>query len=245
MPGRFIVLSHGRTGSTYLVDSLNRHPKITMFSELFHPSPDNRQLAGGRVWKDGEDSVRFLEETVFPAGEADGLVGFKLFYFHARSDALSRRVWDMIAADPALPLVLLHRRNVFAGHVSEQRAHQSKVWHPNRGADYHRRQELTLDVEAARRYVQNVRAMQEAGRDLARDHPALEIFYEDFAADAPAVLGRLIDFLGLARVGTWPEFSSGSADVRATRILNLEECRCALDEIGAGWMADPYETPLP
>lgn len=238
---RFIILSHGRTGSTYLVNNLNRHPNIAVFQELFHATPSQRQPVEGRIWQNGEDSARFLEEVVFPLARDRSAVGFKLFYFHARGDAMARRVWDMIAETPTLPLILLHRKNIFAGFVSEQRARQSNIWHPTQGADYRGQQELTLDVDAALRYVQRTRERQKLGCELVQGHPGLEMFYEDLASDASATIRRVTEFLGLGPVEPWSDFSAGSADASATRILNLEECRRALEAIGAAWMVEPYE----
>lgn len=50
-PKKMIVLSHGRTGSTYLIKALNRHPDFDMKRELFFSNPDMRPDVNGEVWE--------------------------------------------------------------------------------------------------------------------------------------------------------------------------------------------------
>jgi len=41
----FILLGHGRSGSTLLVRSLTEHPNVRMFGELFHYEQKERERA--------------------------------------------------------------------------------------------------------------------------------------------------------------------------------------------------------
>lgn len=239
---RYIVLSHGRTASTFFIRALDAHPDIVSLGELMHPKPSMRSAAGGVLWQDGADTADFIREHVFPLAEPGQSAGFKLFYFHARTDATERRIWDLIAADTTLPLILLHRKNLFAAYVSETRARASGIWHPVDGAGYDRPQTLTINTYAALSYIARVRSMQEEGLALAQvpGRPWVALDYEDIAKDAAACTARVIGFLGHTPVALPDTFSPGSANAQLTQIQNLSECRSALESIGAGWMIDTY-----
>lgn len=240
---RFVILSWGRTGSTYLVKELNARPDTVTESELFHPSTDGRDRARGQRWENGTDSWNFVQENVFfdrdPAIRA---VGFKLFYFHARKGPDEQAIWRALREDRSIRIILLGRRNVFAGFVSEQRARQTSIWHPRPGQEgYYAPVELALDVEAAERYLRLSRERAAMGQSISKGHPAFGLDYEDLLEDHVSILARMARFLDLP-VDRWQPgaFLESSADRDRTRITNLKEVQEMLERNDAGWMAQPF-----
>lgn len=214
-----------------------------MFGEIFQNRPAVRKDVAGVVYQDGNDSWEFAQREVFaPPRPGTVAVGFKLFHFHARGPGPEGRIWPEIARRPEIAILRLGRRNAFAGHVSETRARLTDLWHPRPGDDrYDRPVDLMIDVEAARRYVLNVRTYQAQGAALAKGHPGMAFDYEDLQADARAVLVRVLDCLGGTTDGlALPAFQPGSASRARTVIRNLAAVEAMLAELDETWMLEPF-----
>lgn len=244
LPQKFIMLSHGRTGSTFVMNALNTHPSFQLAMEPFHPTPSEREQINGETWQNGAGSWEFLQRSLFAPAATEGMVhGCKLFYFHARNGEAESTVWKHLETNSDVRLLLLHRANIFAGFVSETRARESKVWHPsNRNVkEYQAQRELTLNVDQALQYIQITRQHQETGTALAQGKPHLKLNYEDLASNAAGALNSIVAFLDApSMTATWPQFQAGSASFQSTRILNLPEVARALAGIDAEWMLEPY-----
>lgn len=144
---KFIVVSRGRTASTFLAKGLNRHPNINMAYEIFHPRkpyPVNGVRYDSKV-----NSWDFLERNFFGVPVAsEEFRGFKLFYYHARSTDKAKAVWRAIQVRDDIKLISLSRLNIFAAYVSEVRARKSKVWHPKAKTDsYSASFAVNIDIE--------------------------------------------------------------------------------------------------
>ena len=238
---KFIVLSHGRTGSTYLVEELDRHPSIRMFSEIFHETRDQRPDVNGKIWHDGMDSWDFVQDNVYSRRPHGALTtGFKLFYFHVCG--ADNQIWNELQNDRSISPILLHRKNIFASFVSEERARNTNVWHPT-GKDgaYEVSVGITLDVGKAREFHDRTMAEQQFGKKLVADREHFFMTYEDLLEDAPGILGLLLDYLGLSSDGWEPApFHRGSADKYRTQIANIDEVSDFLKEKDALWMLKPF-----
>ena len=236
----FIVLSHGRTGSTYVVSELNTHPEIRMYYELFHDSPDHREAVNGEKWESGSNAWDFIQRNVFNSlPEGRSTVGFKLFYFHL---PLQDPVWKELQADQSINLILLHRENIFAGFVSEERARVTNVWHPTEtDKSYDHEVKITLDMVKARRYFERNLERQRFGKNLVADRDHLFMTYEDLVMDATSTMARMVKYLGVD-VKDWrpSPFLTGSADRTRTVIMNIDEVSGFLAEKQALWMLEPY-----
>ena len=237
---KFIVLSHGRTGSTYVVQELNKHPQIRMLSEIFHDSYDERPYVNGKKWEPGLSSWDFLQENVYDT-LPDGIltIGFKLFYFHL---PLSDQTWVNLDKDREIAPVVLHRQNIFAGFVSEERARQSNIWHPTEKGDaYTQEVHVTLNMVKAQRYLDRNFERQKFGLKLVADRNHLFMTYEDLVKDAPGTMKKLANYFKID-VGTWEPaaFLTGSADKSRTIIDNIDEIATFLKQRDAIWMLEPY-----
>lgn len=240
---KFIVLSHGRTGSTYLVEELNRTPDIRMYSEVFHDAYNERPETNGKRFEAGQDSWAFVLENVYcEKGDAIKTVGFKLFYFHARDTWPENRIWSELPSNTEIDVVILGRKNYFAGFISEARAKSTSLWHPSvLNDDYGKLVEVSVDITRAKRFMSRTSRYRDMGLEIAKGHRTLEMNYEDLLLDARAEMNNLISFLGGSDLGfVANEFLAGSADKDRTKIVNLEEVRKMLAEFDAEWMVEPY-----
>jgi LPS sulfotransferase NodH len=240
---RFIVLSHGRTGSTYLVEQLNRTADIRMYSEVFHDAYNERPETNGNRFEAGQDSWTFVEDNVYCRQEDHiKTVGFKLFYFHARDAWPENRIWTELPSHKDIDVVVLGRKNYFAGFISEARAKSTSIWHPTvHNRDYEKLVEVTVDLVRARRFMTRTSKYHDMGLEIAQGHRIFEMNYEDLLLDAGHEMKKLIGFLGGSEDGFAASgFLAGSADKNRTKIVNIEEVRKLLAEFDADWMAEPY-----
>ncbi len=93
-PRRFVLLTSERSGSTLLVDLLNRHPRIHVNGEIFNVNSLAREQQVAAL----KDPLRHLEGG-FGAPEGTRAAGFKLFYHHATRSTFDPSLFpDKLAA---------------------------------------------------------------------------------------------------------------------------------------------------
>ena len=133
---RFIVLTAGRTGSTWLTQALNSHPEIVCFGDVF-------KVTVGRVGfgVDGYDDFstrdqalrerdvrKFLQERIFcDYGSGVHAVGFKLQYKNVYGGYPG--LLDHLTADRELKVVHLQRSNLLRSMISLQLAETTGQYH--------------------------------------------------------------------------------------------------------------------
>ena len=131
---RFIVLTAGRTGSTWLRQALNSHSEIVCFGDVF-------KVTVGRVGfgVDGYDdfstrdqALRGRDFRAFLRGrihcrhpEEIGAVGFKLLYRHPWGYP---GLLEHLVEDRQMRVLHLRRRNIIQRLVSQKLAHATDVW---------------------------------------------------------------------------------------------------------------------
>lgn len=227
IPRRFIVLGHGRSGSSLLVESLNRHPAIHCHGEIFHNDLPHREAAFGAVYQPGASAAGFCREHAHhpPPEFAKRVIGFKLFFFHARGDAMAHGLWDHLAADTDIGVITIRRRNLFDAFVSQMRAQASARWRQNPGEapieEYLRPIRMSpVDCEQYMRVI--LAGMEMMGRLFAR-HRVLAVEYEDLADDYGRTMARCFEFLGEPAVAVTPPLRKMNTIDHRAGITNFEE----------------------
>jgi len=214
---RFILLGHGRSGSTLIVRSLGEHPNVRVFGELFHYSEQERERAfhalnesfgaeraERRFYREGGDGAEFLREGVFyeRPWEDISAVGFKMFYPHARGDAGARRAWDYLIENKEIHVIHLSRANLLESWLSLRVASITKEWVWYAGSAGKRTQlpPLTLDPAECEAYCNQILAQRQWAAEVFRNHPTLEIEYDaDIVQNYQATMDRIHDLLGVER----------------------------------------------
>jgi len=243
---RFVLLSTQRSGSTWVVDTLNSHPRVVAYSELFMHGSEGRPKWGGErglvYWR------TFLEEKGSPRsrlvraywlwrylGRAYAsqpgvdAAGFKLMYSQLR---VSR---------PLLPVLVLRRVRII--HLIRRNALDillSKEAGAARGGTLHARStdavqtvQLRLPTEGLlERIASHEREVARARARFSRLGLAYrEVAYEDLVRDEEREFASLFGFL---RVG--PANGAVSSSLRKVNptsheelIENYDEVRTALE----------------
>lgn len=197
---RFIILSHGRTGSTALCNGLSMHPRIHAYHEAFHGELPMRCAVNGKVFENGADGGAFCRESIHAEQNEFGkpVIGFKLFFFHARESEAEYNVWRHLMADTSVRVIFLLRRNLFDSFVSEQRSKQSGVWSldPGQKPPETHAQPIFIDPIECQIFMERTAAEIAWARRAFARHTQITMDHADLQRDFQGSLDALFRFLG-------------------------------------------------
>lgn len=253
-PTPFVVLTSGRSGSSWLMEMLNSHPAIGGYGELFstrHKTryPQTRAATygdpGGIVFLGaylGDHGVNALTVPVWGArylnevfASRGGLVsiGFRMRYgqLRARWRRLPVSAWFFpYAAAKRVRIVHLIRRNSLDFLISREVATATGLRHA-RSEEEVSNPRIELDIESLFRKLDECQAHERLVRRgiAAFRLPVLEIAYEDLIADTLPAYRRVVEFLG-ADPGHEPRWGMRKVidTPRGELIENYEAVRRAL-----------------
>lgn len=197
---KFVLLGHKRCGSTLLAASLNYHENVYMFGEVFNESDEERQKAyrSGLIgcqaarhhdltehdyYRSG-DAARFLDRAVYYEHYWEPVsVGFKMFYEHCRADAGATKAWDYLIAHKEVRVIHLLRLNLLDTFLSLTIARKTNEWARFKGAGEASPAEapepFDLSPALCEDYFLEITRDRQAAQASFRDHPVLELTYED------------------------------------------------------------------
>lgn len=230
-PIRFVIITAGRTGSTWLRLLLDSHPAVSCHGEVFGTNlssiaePDTADWDAALAARESAPAA-FLQERVF-APTAAQAVGFKVLYEHL----LTRwpTVLQSLVADRSIRIIHLTRRDGLKRFLSEYFV----------GTVTHRHQlpvgetpplvtPVYIAVTDILGSLQRVADQQAAMQAHFAHHPVFDIAYEDLAAPDSTVLDALLDFLAVAGVPLRADLQKILPDDMSALIENLDEVRAAL-----------------
>lgn len=178
-PVPFAIVADIRTGSTLLAASLNRHPQVRCYGELFHSEdlPDN--------CIEGFDRSRAPARAILEhAMQAPGVraCGFKAMIFLPLPG--SRRwvdAWRRLREVPGLRVIFLTRRDRLAQYASLEVVRHTGVFHPYDNDRVYRpenRPVITIDPDELRSWMRERDAQMRRRREILHGVPALDLEYE-------------------------------------------------------------------
>jgi LPS sulfotransferase NodH len=182
---RFIVLTRSRTGSNMLISFLNSHPHVCSRSEVFAKIRKKRYekaLAGVFC------RMPFRVKAV----------GFKIFYYHPL-DRDGAPLWRNLVAMRNLHVIHLKRQNTLRALLSKKIATMQDAWFATDETSQKDAKEKSVDftVDELREGFEETANWQKEYAQLFRDHPILDITYEDMVAQPEEEFSRVTQFLGL------------------------------------------------
>lgn len=251
-PTAFVVLTSPRTGSSWLIDLLDSHPRITAYAELLLPAdtsppPDYgcrdlprfaATLGSRRRITLVPERIRYLRRLFAPRAGIDA-IGFKLMHRHVR-------------AHPGLLPFLVVRRTRVINLVRENVLEQLVSWQTavargrfkSYSGDPLVEVSVHVDVqELSARLARREQRRARSRRALARHRLRwLDLSYEHILASPEEALGRVVDFLGV-QPRVWPASSTlvrmNTGSWRAS-VENANEIEAALAGTTNAWMlGDP------
>lgn len=219
----FVIYTHGRTGSSVIVDHLEDHPNIVCYNELFHPDGqehwknraeryDRTDLMPYEVFKDEKSKAtnsgkceffrRYLREMIKTAelDKSEASVGFKLLTYHANAHT---RLMKVLKKRNFAFLHLIRRnvvRQVVSGFVANERGTwNERNWTPPSD-------KYTLDMTTFSKTVEYNQKTTERNHVLLQklDVSCLNIYYEDYVEAPQPFLDAIHDFLGVEKFQVIP-----------------------------------------
>jgi LPS sulfotransferase NodH len=181
----FVLLARSRTGSNLLLSQLESHPQVRAEGELF-------QRLRGRRWESILAGVHGRQPPEVRAA------GFKLFYYHPL-DALDDALWRSLAQRRDLHVLHLRRRNTLRVLVSRKIAERSDVWSSAGDPSAPASKAVSFTPEELEAGFRETEAWEQGGAERFRDHPVLDLWYEDLVAEPRATFDAVTDFLGVER----------------------------------------------
>jgi LPS sulfotransferase NodH len=225
---RYLILSSPRSGSTMLCSALIASGHAGYPMEYLSPQNIARYRAVRGHWSATESLLDFEKRRT----SRSGCFGMKL---HASQyvAVFGAQVGNDRAGGKFLRgfdrFIVCHRRGKVEQAVSNILANERKVWNYD-GADelrFAERHFRPLDTELISTEIARMAGEERFWRETVEKLalPALDIAYEDLAADAPATLARAFAFLGLP---------APAASVRPTTRRLADEANARLK---AGYLA--------
>ncbi|MFH1358796.1 MAG: hypothetical protein ABIH37_02830 [archaeon] len=120
---KIIIITHGRSGSTSLLLSLNQHPKINIINEPFNSEHQhkNKQHLIPKIKniKDIESLEWYLKEIYKDYN------GLKTLFHH-----LQENLYKYLLSKVDYKVIFLTRKNLLKAAVSENLSRETRIWNP-------------------------------------------------------------------------------------------------------------------
>jgi LPS sulfotransferase NodH len=194
----FVIVADLRTGSTLLSTSLDNHPQVRCYGELFHPEtfPDNSLDRHDRFTLNGRDVV----ERAFAAPDVEA-AGFRaMIFLPLSSQPLWADAWNALRDRGGLRVIYLTRRDELAQYASILIADQIRVWHPSPDDPVLRpenRPRITIDPQDFRDWSSQRARLLDERREQLQGKPSLDLEYETLVSGWSAVIHQVQEFLGV------------------------------------------------
>lgn len=236
-PKKFVIISYGRTGSTYLCNALDACNNVRCFHEVLRPTNNRSGKMFARAYQQQDDPLPYIEDNIWSDSTLPKVRGFKLFYGHCRAHA---GFWQALLTDPTITCIHLSRHNLFLNFLSGERARATRLWHPNSENQAHYRKaraELHINCNDMLDTIQQ----KMARASQLRQHLAgrqLEISYEGLADGTD--LERAREFLNAESGFYFEPFATSPLGPERVTISNLDDVAAALSSIGQSIWLEQY-----
>lgn len=207
---KFIVVSHHRSASSVIINTLQRHPNVFRFAEVYLPlyvqfqKPGYDDLSKKMYYLRKQYPVEFIERHIF-TGYTDDVkaMGFKLFPEQLDFPHMAP-VWDWIEEHTDIKIIFLTRQDLLAYYTSFVLALKTGTWgvvgsKQRAKAEKERKKNKTvrLDYDKCVAAFERRKELNEYALDRLKNHEILKVSYEDVTTDLGNSLKLCQDFLGL------------------------------------------------
>jgi LPS sulfotransferase NodH len=188
---KFIIVGLPRSGTNWVVFSLQEHPQVECFGEIL----DDPHLTTNRQF--AEDPIRGVQDLW--SATAKRAVGFKLFYFHCwESYPEHRHVWNFLQSQADLKVIILYRENLLKLIVSWELARKTQRWWIRHSVPCD--DKVTIDPRSLCSRIASLEAGLVRIRRTFTAHEQMDISYERLFTDRHRHLSDMQSFLGVERM---------------------------------------------
>jgi len=199
MPSRLLLLAEPRSGSSWLMETLNSHPGIDLRSEILNHKLND---AVAEFIDGGPEAQRacleYLENQLSaPAKRSARFSGCKVLLNHLT--LIGRGFPDLfIDFFQQAFFIFLFRENLVLSEISVQLAHRYDIWHVKKEEQVTLRRILLEPPVLIANLERNLRRREKMRRALAAAQTrGFSLSYEELFSRRDSVLARIISFLGL------------------------------------------------
>ena len=184
---KFVIVSHARSGSNLLLNSLNSHYNLKAEHEIF--AAHNRNI--------GENFEPTLNNLYGERAANIHAVGCKIFYYHLNSSE-----WQKMSKIPNLKVIHLKRKNRLSMIVSMKVAFKTSQWgitEESERIDASEKQ-VYLDYDFLNNSFANIKKWEEETEKMFDPANICNIYYEELTSKYAETVTSLFDFLGVNRI---------------------------------------------
>jgi len=186
----FVILSSGRSGSTFLIQLLNCHPEIVCKGELLNRNylqVHNLHGANSRVL------INYILASLIPSKFWLPFTGFKLF--NEQLEFCSLHLKDLLTALFYPRMIVLYRESMLETYVSLQIAFKTDVWY-SESNDIS--EKTKIDWQEFVDYAKTEKARwKRSMMELSMNNEVLFVSYEELIGDMNKTMARIFKFLNL------------------------------------------------
>ena len=185
---KFIIVSHSRSGSNLMINSLKQYPGI------YIPTRSEIFAAHNRI--KGENFVPILNQLFTKRLKNIKAVGCKIFYYH-----LTDEEWKKIVNIPNLKIIHLQRKNRLRIIVSEKIAFKTGQWASHNKSDTVEinSKKIHLDFDEVLQRIETIESWEKIAKERFKNHSYQDVYYEDLTNQLDPTITNLTAFLGFSK----------------------------------------------
>jgi LPS sulfotransferase NodH len=185
----FVILSEPRSGSTMLHTYLNSHTQIKSYGEVLRENIEANAIV--------KETTPYINTLAFkPHTPALKAIGLKLFYEYYE-DPRYAESFKYIVNRNDVKIIYLIRRDILKVYVSLKIAQKTNVWSSVKSATNGTQPRITIDRHDYIKFREEHLRHRRLFVSLLKDHPLLEVAYEDLVQNPQPILNSIQQFLGV------------------------------------------------
>ena len=213
----FVILSEPRSGSTMLHTYLNSHPQIKSYGEVLRENVEANSITS--------EMFPYIESLAFkPHTPALKAVGLKLFYEYYEDPRYSKS-FNHVVKRKDIKILYLIRRDILKVYVSLKIAQKTNVWSSVKSASQEARPKITIDRNDYIQFREEHLRHRRLFITLLKDHPLLEVAYEDLVENPQPILKSIQQFLDVKPKTLFTLLKQQNPGSVASLITNYDEVK--------------------
>ncbi|WP_115461534.1 sulfotransferase domain-containing protein [Winogradskyella aurantiaca] len=221
---KFVIISTSRTGSTFLMSLLNKHPNIICEGEVF------KKL-------NGKSCLNIWNSLFSKRPKSIKQVGFKLFYFHPYED--DQAVWDYLLKDKTIKIIHLKRKNQFRVYLSQRIGLKTKQWTESKYKPHNLSTQdklVSIDVLESKKAIEEIITYENKTDSQFKEHSMHELFYEDLEKDHLKEIAQAYEFLKVPYAEVEVVNTKQNKETVKQLVSNFEELEKGYKNSSFEWM---------
>lgn len=212
----FLIVGHGRSGSTWLHTLLSSHPNVWSWGEELRPYRQQGSF----------QPMKRAFQLHYP--QKIKAVGSKFFYDDLKLPGGELFLQEWIVAGK--PVIHLYRRNVLRAIISEQRAMHFKEWSSRKKGG--RLAKLPFRLADGLLRIAALDKQRQAMQVRLANAVSYTLSYEELCSEPKLQQQKLLQFLGLPHFSLYSPLHQQNAAPMQDLLTNYDELRNAMEEKG-------------